>query len=110
MIQAKTQNPGVLAAIREVKVMGLGKNLRLLYEAHMKEIRDRNARDEYVYDEGWAGGKADSLICILEDKGVLSEELEKRIRSQQDGEVLNGWLKIAAGVGTIEAFREKAGI
>lgn len=59
MIQARTNNPGILAAIEELRVMGLGKNLRLLYEAHMKEIRDRNARDAYVYDEGHAEGKAE---------------------------------------------------
>ena len=58
MIQAKTKNPGILAAIREVKVMGLGKNLRALYEAHMKQIRDRKAEDAYVYDQGVAAGEA----------------------------------------------------
>ena len=58
MIQAKTKNPGILAAIREVKVMRLGKNLRALYEAHMKQIRDRKAEDAYVYDQGVAAGEA----------------------------------------------------
>ena len=57
MIQAKTGNPGIMAAIREVKVMGLGRNLRALYEAHMKQIRDRNAEDAYVYDQGVAAGE-----------------------------------------------------
>ena len=55
----RTENPGVLAAIREIKIMNLGKGLRALYEAHMKEVRDRNARDEYVWEEGIAKGKAE---------------------------------------------------
>lgn len=58
MIQTKTRNPGILAAIREVKVMGVGRNLRVLYEAHMKQIRDRKAEDAYVYDQGLAVGEA----------------------------------------------------
>lgn len=49
----KTENPGILAAVREVKVMSLRKNIRAVYEAHMKEIRDRNARDDYVRAEGY---------------------------------------------------------
>lgn len=61
----RTENPGVLAAIREVKLMNLGRGLRALYEAHMKEVRDRNARDEYVWDEGKVEGKAEKLISIV---------------------------------------------
>ena len=61
----RTDNPGVLAAIREVKLMNLGKGLRALYEAHMKEVRDRNARDEYVWDEGKAAGERKKLISIV---------------------------------------------
>lgn len=55
----RTENPGVLAAIREIKIVNLGKGLRALYEAHMKEVRNRNAWDEYVWDEGIAKGKAE---------------------------------------------------
>ena len=58
MMQARTSNPGILAAIKEMKVMGLVKNLRALYEAHMKQIRDRKAEDAYVYDQGVAAGEA----------------------------------------------------
>ena len=59
MIQAKTSNTGILAAIKELRNMGLGKNLRMLYEQHMKEVRDRNAREAYVYDEGVEAGHAE---------------------------------------------------
>lgn len=56
MLHAKTKNPGIAEAIREVREMGLGKTLKVLYDAHMKEIRDRNARDDYVRMEGIAEG------------------------------------------------------
>ena len=61
----KTNNPGVLTEKREIKLMNLGKGLRAMYEAHMKEVRDRNARDEYVWDEGRAEGEVEKLISIV---------------------------------------------
>lgn len=114
----KTENPGILAAIREVKVMSLRKNIRAMYEAHMKEIRDRNARDDYVRaegiaegkTEGKAEGKADSVLQLLSLKGTVSEELERRIREQKDMDILRVWLVAAAAVGSVEEFEEKAGI
>ena len=57
MLQTKTKNPGIIEAIREVRTMGLGRTLKALYDAHMKDIRDRNARDDYVRMEGRAEGK-----------------------------------------------------
>lgn len=50
MIQ--TTNPGILEAVKEVKIMSLGNRLRLRYEAHMKIVRDRKAREDYVRKEG----------------------------------------------------------
>ena len=99
----RTENPGVLAAIREVKVMNLGKGRRALYEAHMKEIRDRNARDEYVWDEGKAEGEQKKLVSIvrkmsakdmspkaiedmLEEDGALVAEICRLLRLHPDWE------------------------
>ena len=47
-----TKNPGVLEAIKEIKVMSLSKRMRLRHEAHLKEIRDKKAREDYVRLEG----------------------------------------------------------
>ena len=52
MLQTTTKNPGILEAIKEVKIMSLGKTMRALYEGHMKQVRDQYARDEYVRMEG----------------------------------------------------------
>ena len=52
MLQTTTKNPGILEAIKEVRIMSLGKTMRALYEGHMKQIRDQYARDEYVRTEG----------------------------------------------------------
>ena len=79
MLQSQTKNPGVLEAIREVKLMGLGKDLIALYDAHMKQVRDRNARDAYVYDEGVAEGRAEetSRMQTLISKMTEAGETEK---------------------------------
>ena len=106
----KTENPGILAAVREVKVMSLRKNIRALYEAHMKEIRDRNAREDYVRAEGKAEGKAESVLQLLSLKGKIPEKLEQRIREQKDMDILSVWLAAAAHVGSVEEFEEKADI
>ncbi|MDE6639899.1 MAG: Rpn family recombination-promoting nuclease/putative transposase [Acetatifactor sp.] len=110
MDMIKTENPGILAAVREVKVMSLRKNIRAVYEAHMREIRDRNARDDYVRAEGKAEGKAESVLQLLSLKGTISEELERRIREQKNMDILSVWLAEAADVGSVEEFEEKADI
>lgn len=106
----ETENPGILAAVREVKVMSLRKSIRAMYEAHMKEIRDRNARDDYVRAEGKAEGKAESVLQLLFLKGTIPKELEQRIREQKDMDILSVWLAEAVDAGSVEEFVEKADI
>ena len=59
MLEASTKNLGILEAIKEVRVMSLRKNLRLIHEARLKEIRDRDAREDYVRKEGWNEGHSE---------------------------------------------------
>lgn len=106
----KTKNPGILEAIREVKVMSLRKDMRALYEAHVKEMRDRHAREDYVRAEGKAEGKAEYVLQLLDTKGAVPRELERIICEQKDVEVLNVWHLLAAGAESTEAFMEEAGI
>lgn len=95
VIQARTKNPGILAAIKEVREMGLGKDARALYEAYMKQKRDRIAREEYVRDEAYAVGRTEAEDCMqtliarmteageadklsmLSDKGFYAQMLQK---------------------------------
>ena len=116
MISAK--NPGLLEAVKEVKVMSLRKGLRALYEAHLREIRDRNARDAFVREEGRAEGmeagmaaaKADSVLQLLNIRGVVPKELEQVIRAQRDLEILSDWHLTAARAESVDAFLTKTGI
>ena len=68
MIQ--TKNVGLQEAINMVKTMSLSKRMRLRYEAHMKDVRDRRAREDYVRQE--------SLIQVAQRmlaNGALMEDI-----------------------------------
>ena len=66
VLEASTKNLGILEAIKEVRVMSLRKNLRLMHEARQKEIRDRDAREDYVRSEGIKQGLERGLEQGLE--------------------------------------------
>ena len=76
MIQ--TKNVGLQEAINMVKTMSLSKRMRLRYEAHMKDVRDRRAREDYVREEGLREGRQESLIQVAQRmlaKGVPMEDI-----------------------------------
>lgn len=97
MLEAGTKNAGILEAIKEVRVMSLGKTLRLMYEARLKEIRDRDAREDYVRNEGIELGRNEGLsqgedrmnrlvICLIENG--RQDDIEKAARDKQYREQL----------------------
>ena len=67
------------------------------YEAE-KRIREKER----------AEGRAEDIIELLEEVGLISEELEKRILAQKNLELLRTWLKLASRSRSIEEF--EAGI
>ena len=88
MLEASTKNFGVLEAIKAVRVMSLRKNLRLIHEARLKEIRDRDAREDYVRREGWNEGRSegeDRLNC-LNCRLIADERFEDLKKATQDKE------------------------
>ena len=123
----QTKNPGVLEAIEEVRRMSLGKGLRALYEAHLKEIRDRWAREDYVRMEGEEKGRAEGraegkaegealgdlkrsrqdILELLEELGSVPEDIRACISSETDTDTLRTWLKAAARADSLDAFRKK---
>lgn len=82
MLQTKTKNEGILEAIRELKIMQMGKALRAIHDDRLKQRRDRYAREAYVRDEGIRQGleqgedRMNSLILCLIADGRL-DEIEK---------------------------------
>ena len=45
MIKARTENPGILEAIRGLRRMSMNNPLRLRYEAYLKRVRDEKDRE-----------------------------------------------------------------
>lgn len=82
MLQAKTKNEGILEAIRELKIMQMGKVIRAIHDDRLKQRRDRYAREAYVLDEGIRQGieqgedRLNRLILCLIANG-RQEDLEK---------------------------------
>lgn len=106
MIQ--TKNPGIIEAVHEVKRMSLRKELYVLYEAHLKEKRDRKAREDYVRTEGITQGKAEAVLMLLERKGSVPEKQRNTIYAQEDTKVLDQWLILAAASESAEEFWKQA--
>lgn len=103
----KTKNPGIVEAIGEVKRMSLRKELRALYEGHMKAVRDQRARDDYVRDQGMKEGRAEAVLELLKIRGEVSEELRCRILSVNDSAVLKELLICAAQAESVSEFEAK---
>ena len=128
MIKAK--NIGIREAIGAIREMSLRKNLRYLYEEHIKSIRDRRAEDAFIRDEARAEGKfegrtegriegrsegriegrAESILQILGELENVPEDLSRRIMAEKDIDTLNMWLKAAAKAKDIKQFREECEI
>ena len=93
MLETSTNNLGILEAIKEVRVMSLRKKLRLLHEARLKEIRDRDAREDYVRREGWNAGHSEGEDRLNRLYGSLIadkrfEDLERSIKDKEYRELL----------------------
>ena len=118
----KSKNAGVMEAVKTVKTMNLGKNLRLMYEAHLKAVRDRWAEDEYVRDEGRAEGEAKGraeglskaktewLLQLLGEFGELPDSLRERVLAEKEPYTLDAWFTAARKAKSLQEFREMAGI
>ena len=83
-----TKNIGINTAIEKVKKMSLSERMRARYEAHMKEIRDRDAREDYVRKEGIACGIEQERNRINRLNHLLAEQnrMDDIVRAAEDEE------------------------
>jgi len=58
----ETKNPGIKIAIEQLKQMSLRRAIREEREYRLKQRRDRNAREEFVYDKGKTEGKLEGKL------------------------------------------------
>ena len=66
-------------------------------------IRLFNAEDEE--DLAMIKRKSLGIAEVMEDKGVVSEELRTRILNQKDLDILSGWHRLAARSRTVDEFK-----
>lgn len=86
---------------REVSDMGGGRVLELESDRILQKGIERGIK------QGIGQGIEQSVLSLLEDYGVVSDELKEKICSEKDIEKLKLWLKVAARVSSIEEFMER---
>ena len=98
----KTKNAGILEAREILRTLHLRNPLRLMYEQHLKEVRDRKAEDAYVRDLGRAEGRTEGetvklidLICRKMVKRKTIEEIASEL--EEDVEEVTRIYCVAAG-------------
>lgn len=78
MIKSRTKNKGIMEAIKELKEINLIESLRYGHELRLKVRRDREAEDEYVFEQGKEAGRQEGmqgLINILRRNNYSEEEI-----------------------------------
>ena len=93
MLETSTKNLGIIEAVKEVRDKGLGKTLRLICEAHLKEIRNRNAREDHVRNESLNEGLTKGEDKLNRPYGSLIadqrfDDLKKSIQDREYREQL----------------------
>lgn len=54
--------------------------------------------------EGKALGKAESILLLLQDSGMIPDELRSKILEEQDTDILSKYLKLAARAESVAEF------
>ena len=77
------------------------------WEAGYMQLEEYLASEQRrAREEGIKEGICNSLVMVLSAKGDISAKLEERIKAEKDVDVLNGWIKKALTVSTIDEFIE----
>ncbi len=85
MIKSGTKNRGIIEAIKELKEISLTDRLRYEHEQRLKAKRDREAQDEYVFEQGKEAGKEEGMqgfINFLRRNNYSDEEIVKELMTE----------------------------
>lgn len=74
MLKSKTKNRGIMEAIKELREVSLTDRIRLEHEMRLKFKRDRQAEDEFVFEQGRKIGM-DGLIKALRKNNYTDEQI-----------------------------------
>lgn len=85
MIKSKTNNVGIIEAIKELKHISFPKMIRMEYEMRLKAKRDRYAEDKFVFEQGREQGREDgmhSLVKSLRRNGCADEQIAAELMQE----------------------------
>lgn len=130
----RSDNPGIIEALKEVMTMNLGRRLRALYEEHMRIKRDRIYLRNIAINEGKAIGKSigiaegleqgrvqgliqgenigdlkrlhQDILDLLEDLGEIPSDILDRVHAEKNTDTLRKWHKSAARAKDYTDFRD----
>ena len=127
LMRIKTNNKGIMEAIRLWKRISPTRRLRLIYEEHLKHVRDQRAIEQCAREMaiaeglaegraigeaagraiGEAEGRAEILLTILQQYGTPPESLYKKIIIQENLDVVVEWTRIALKVSSLKEFENR---
>ena len=81
----QTKNKGVMEAIAELKRFSLTRVAREAYEAHLKEQRDRWAREDYVKEQGKLE-EQQRLIANMRANNISESQIQVIINQTQSNQ------------------------
>lgn len=106
-------------------MMNLRKWFRMMHEARLKAQRDQWAIEDAIkvdsWNEGWSEGREQGIaigeisgslyrsrqviLDLLEDLGDIPEDIQRRICTEEDADILRKWLKLSARAESMEDFK-----
>lgn len=129
--EMRSENPGVMKAVEEVRAMNLFKWAKWRYEEHLKYQRDLWALKVAAMQEGHAEGRAEGhaegraeghaeghaqgsleqsrqvIYDFLGRVGEVPEDIRLKIEAEQDAEILKKWYLTAPDIQDFDEFRMK---
>ncbi len=123
--EMQSGNAGVMRDVEEVRMMNLRKWFRMMHEARLKAQRDQWAIEDAIkvdsWNEGWSEGREQGIaigeisgslyrsrqviLDLLEDLGDIPEDIQRRICTEEDADILRKWLKLSARAESMEDFK-----
>ena len=102
------QNEFIDEAYQALMKLSADERKRLEYESRQMALYDYNtqmgAAEERGEERGRAEGKAEAILELLEDYGMVPDEIKTRILAERDLTVLKRWHKSAARAVSIQEF------
>lgn len=62
---------------------------------------------QMLVNDGKSMGKAEAIIDFLDAKGLITDDLRKKINEEQNIDILTKWIKVVATSNTMEEIKKQ---